>query len=141
MHILFSINHPSQYHMFKHLARKIIDSGGSVFFFIQDRGIIEKLVKSDGLKYKFSTSPWLRTYFKGKYGIMLRCFLSIVQQEINIFIYNIFHKVDFMLGCDVSIAHTGFILRRKAYVFTDDDYVFTKQYCHLAYPFAKHIVA
>ena len=141
MLVLFSINHPSQYHMFKHLARKIIDSGGSVFFFIQDRGMIERLVQADGYEYSFSTSPGLRTMLQGKYSIVLRSFISVTQQELRIFWYNIFHKVDFMLGCDIAIAHVGFLMRRKAWVFTDDDYVFTRQYCHIAYPFAQHIVA
>ena len=34
MRTVFSINHPSQYHMFKHLAKKLLKDGNKVFFFI-----------------------------------------------------------------------------------------------------------
>ncbi len=44
-HYLFAVNHPSQFHMFKNLARKLIDDGHHCVFFIQQRGIIEDLVK------------------------------------------------------------------------------------------------
>lgn len=141
MRILFSINHPSQYHMFKHLARKLLANDNDVIFFIQARGIIEQLVQSDGFNYRCSASKMLRTIFKGKYGIILRGIVSLLQQEITIFSYCLTHKVNYLLGTDIAIAHVGFVLRKPSFVFTDDDYVFTKPYCKMAYPFATHIIA
>jgi len=141
MKILFSINHPSQYHMFKHLAQKLIADGNDVIFFIQARGIIEQLVQSDGFNYRFSTSKKLRIIFKSKYGIILRGIISLLQQEFRIFSYCLAHKVNYLLGTDIAIAHVSFVLRKPSFVFTDDDYVFTKPYCKMAYPFARHIIA
>ena len=141
MKVLFSVNHPSQYHMFKHLAKMILKDGGSVIFFIQDRDIIEKLVTSDGFPYKYSASKKLRIFFSGKIGIILRGFIGLVQQEINVFLYSITHRIDFMMGCDIAIAHVGFLLRKKVFVFTDDDYCFIKQYSWMAFPFCTHIIA
>lgn len=138
---LFSINHPSQYHMFKNLAKKLVAEENEVVFFIQTRGIIEQLIKADGFNYQLSASKKLRSLFTGKYGIVIRSIISLFQQEVRIFRYCLSHKVDFLLGTDIAIAHIGYLLRKPVFVFSDDDYVFTKPYCHLAYPFAKHIIA
>ena len=127
--------------MFKNLAKKLVVEGNKVIFFIQGRGIIEQLIKSDGFSFRYSTSKNLRKIFKGKYGIVFRGIISLIQQEIRIFCYCITHKIDFLLGTDIAIAHVGYILRRPVFVFSDDDYVFTKPYCKMAYPFAKYIVA
>jgi uncharacterized protein len=141
MQILFSINHPAQYHMFRYLAKKLVADGNDAIFFIQSRGIIEQLLNSDNFEYKYSVSPQLRSWFKGKYGIIMRGIISLIQQEFRILSYTLFNRVDIMLGTDIAIAHTGFILRIPSMVFSDDDYVFTKPYCHLAFPFARHIVS
>lgn len=141
MHILFSINHPSQYHMFKHLAKKLVNDNHKVIFFIQSRGFIEDLIKKDGFTYRHSAHKRLRGWFKGKYGVPIRGVISLIQQELRILWYCITHKVDFLLGTDIAIAHVGFLLRKTTLVFTDDDYVFTKPYCNMAYPFARHIVS
>lgn len=127
--------------MFKHLARKLINDSNEVVFFIQERGIIEKLIVSDRFTYRYSVSKKLRMSFKGRYGIILRGIISLLQQEIMILSYCLTHRVSFLLGSDIAIAHVGYFLRIPVFVFSDDDYVFTKPYCKMAYPFASHIVA
>lgn len=140
MKILFSINHPSQYHMFKNVAKKLVAKENEVIFFIQSRGLIEKLVQSDGFQYKFSSSPKLRSFFKRKYGIIIRGMISLIQQEIRILRFCLSHKVNFLLGTDIAITHVGFLLKIPSLVFSDDDYVFTKPYCNMAYPFASYVI-
>ncbi len=141
MKVIFAVNHPSQYHMFKNLARKIIKDNGDVMFFIQSRGIIEDLIESDGFKYRYSVSTKIRSNLKGKVGIALRTVITLISQELNLLLYMCFNKVDFLMGTDVAISHVGFLFRKKVFVFTDDDYYFIKPFCHLAFPLATHIVA
>ena len=141
MKVIFAVNHPSQYHIFKHLAHKIIEQNGEVIFFIQSREIIEDLVTADGFEFKYSVSPKIRNIFKGRLGIIIRGVLTIAIQEYKLFSYVLRHKVDFLMGSDVAIAHVGFLFRKKVFVFADDDYSFIKQYSRLAYPFCTHIIA
>lgn len=141
MRILFSVNHPSQYHMFRHLAKNLVAEGNKVIFFIQSRGIIEELVRFDKFEFRYSSSKSLRKLFKRKYGILIRGVISLIQQEIRILTYCLMHKVDFLMGTDIAISHTGYILKKPVFVFSDDDYVFIKPYCNMAYPFAKFIIA
>jgi len=127
--------------MFKNLALKLKNNNYDVIFFIQSRGIIEQLVNSDGFTFRYSASKKIRNRFNGKFGIIIRSAITIIQQITRILFYSLFNKVDYLLGTDIAITHVGLLLRKPAFVFTDDDYVFTKQYCHLAYPFAKNIIA
>ena len=139
--ILFSVNHPSQYHLFKNLAKKTMAIGYQPFFFIQDRGLIKQLVVNDGFRYQISSSDFLRKSLTGKYGVVLRGVLSLIQQEISIFFFCLRNNVKYLLGTDIAIAHVGWVLRKPSFLFTDDDYCFIKHYSHLAFPFAKHIIA
>ena len=78
---LFAVNHPSQFHMFKNLARKLLDDGHHCVFFIQQRGIIEDLVKGCGFEYRFAISPFWREKLKGRIGIFLRGVVHLVQSR------------------------------------------------------------
>lgn len=140
-HYVFAVNHPSQFHMFKNLARKLLDDGHHCIFFIQKRGIIEDLVKGYGFEYRFSVSPVWREKLKGRLGIFLRGIAHLFQSDFRILQYCLANHVNIMMGTDIAITHVGFLLRKVSLVFTDDDWYFTKDYCKLAFPFATHIVA
>ena len=140
-HYLFAVNHPSQFHMFKNLARKLLDDGNHCVFFIQQRGIIEDLVKGCGFEYRFAVSPFWREKLKGRIGIFLRGVVHLVQSYYRIMRYCLRNRVDIMMGTSTAIAHVGWLLRVVSVVFTDDDWYFTKNFCRLAFPFANHIVA
>jgi len=138
---LVAVNHPSQFHMFKNLARKLIDDGHHCVFFIQQRGIIEDLVKGCGFEYRFAVSPLWREKLKGKLGIYARGIIHIVQSYFRILRYCLENKVDIMMGTDVPITHVAKLLGKISLVFTDDDHYFIEEFCKLAMPFATHVVA
>ena len=141
MNFLFAINHPSQFHMFKNLAIKLIEDNHNCIFFIQQRGIIEDLVIDQGFEYRFLVSPIWRDRLKGRFGIILRGIIHIIQSDVRVLLYSLQNQVDMLLGTDVSITHVGFLLKKVSIVFTDDDFYFIKQYCNLAFPFANHVFA
>jgi len=138
---LFAVNHPSQFHMFKNLARKLLDDGNHCIFFIQQRGIIEDLVKGCGFEYRFAVSPFWRKKLKGRNGVLLRGIIHIIQSYFRILMYCLTNKVDMLMGSDIAIVHVGALLRKISIVRTDDDWFFTKDYCNLAFPFATHVIA
>ncbi len=138
---LFAVNHPSQFHMFKNLARKLLDDGNHCVFFIQQRGIIEDLVKGCGFEYRFAVSPLWREKLNGKLGIYARGIIHISQSYFRILSYCLRNRVDFLMGTDVPITHVAKLLRKISVVFTDDDHYFIEEFCKLAMPFATHVVA
>lgn len=141
MNILFAINHPSQFYMFKNIAHKLINNGHSVVFFIQQRGFIERLVRQQGFEYRYLVSPLWKKTLRGRFGIWLRGIIHLLEADFRILVYCLCSHIDMMLGSDVSITHIGMLLRKTSVIFTDDDYYFTKEYYHLAYPLASHVIA
>lgn len=141
MRYLFAINHPSQFHLFKYIAHKLIFDGNTCVFFIQQRGIIEKLVKDHGFDYHMLVSPFWRRVLKGRLGIALRSMIHLLQAEFRIFFYCLFNPVDILMGSDIAITHVAKYLKRVSIIFTDDDWYFTRAYYRYAFPFATHIFA
>lgn len=140
-HYLFAINHPSQFHVFKNLAKRLMNDGHKCIFFIQKREIIEELVKKEGFEYRFSISPFWRNRLNGQSGLVLRGIIHLLQSSFRVFVFSLFNQIDMYLGTDIVITHVANIFRKPSLVFTDDDFYFTKQYAYLAYPFASYIFA
>lgn len=138
---LFAINHPSQFHVFKNLAKRLMKDGHTCVFFIQQRDIIEDLVIKEGIAYRHSVSPFWRDKLEGRAGIAVRGILHLAQESFRIFTYSLLHRVDMYLGTDIAITHVARIFRKPSLIFTDDDFYFTKQYAQLAFPYATHIIA
>ena len=141
MRYLFAINHPSQFHMFKYLANKLSGDGHKVIFFIQHRGIIEELARSAGFDYKFLVSPIWKKYLRGRVGVALRGTIHLIEAELRVLLYNVFNRVDVMLGSDISITHVAKIMGKISLAFSDDDYYFIGPYSRLAFPHASRIVS
>ncbi len=141
MRFLFAINHPSQFHMFKNLAKKLQTGGHEVIFFIQQRGIIEDLAETAGFQYKFLVSPFWKKCLKGRIGVALRGIAHLIEAELKVFLYCMLNRVDILLGSDISITHVARLLGRASLAFTDDDYYFIDPYSRLAFPHATGIVS
>jgi predicted glycosyltransferase len=140
-HYLFAINHPSQFHVFKNLAHRLKDEGNKCCFFIQQRGIIERLVKDQGFEYRMLVSPLWRRVLRGRIGIVMRGLVHLIQAEFRLFFYCLNNPVDTLIGSDIAITHVAKFFNRVSIIFTDDDWYFTKGYYHFAFPFATHIIA
>ncbi|MDZ4121844.1 MAG: DUF354 domain-containing protein, partial [Candidatus Cloacimonadaceae bacterium] len=67
--------------------------------------------------------------------------IHLLQADFRVFKYCILHKVDILLGSDISITHVAFILGKKSLAFTDDDYYFIGPYSKLAFPYATFVIA
>lgn len=139
-HFLIVINHPSQFHVFKNLVKKLNADGHHCILFIQERGIVEDLAKNEGFDYRFAVSPIWREKLKGKLGIPIRGVIHMLQSIIRVFKYCLFNKVDIMMGTSISITHVGSLLRIPSFVFSDDDFYIVKDFYKLAFPFAKYLV-
>lgn len=138
---LFVLNHPSQLHVFKNVARKLMNDGHKCIFFIQQRDIVEDLVVKEGFEYRYAVSPYWRKKLKGKYGVSLRGIIHVIQASFRFFNYSLFNRVDMYFGSDASITHVGRLFRKPTFVITDDDYYYIKQLSTLSFPFTTHILA
>jgi len=141
MNVLIAINHPSQYHVFKNLADKLMEDGDEVIFIIKkNKDILEELMISDDREYNYSVSA-AKNRKRNKILLRLDSLRSILTQELSVF--NIIRKnnFDFLLGTDIAISHIGKLFKIPTFVFCEDDYLLVKEFGNLTYPYAKHIVS
>lgn len=138
MNILFAVNHPAQYHLFKHSFYALKNEGHKVMFVIRDKDILEKLMLAD-------QQPYVRLITKrvgkGFLSVLSKGAVDILLQESRLFTYCRRHRPDLMVGTDYCITHVGKLLNIPSIVFNEDDFYINRIFCSLAYPFATYIVS
>ncbi len=141
MNVLLAINHPSQYHVLKKLADRLIEEEHKVVFTIKkNKDILEELMKLDGREYFYSVNA-TKNRSNNKILIRLDSLRSLLSQEITTLRLYIKFHFDFMLGTDIAIAHMSYLFKAPSFVFCEDDYILVKEFGNLAYPQATHIVS
>ena len=138
MNIIFAINHPAHYHLFKNSFKELKQKKHNPVFAIKDKDILEQLMNSEKvefirLTYKRKARSVFSTIFKG--------FLEILIQDVKLFGFVRKFKPDIMIGTDYSITHIGMLCRIPSIVMNEDDYELNKLFCLLSYPFASAIVS
>jgi hypothetical protein len=139
MKILFALNHPAHFHLFKYSAKELLKDGHSVLFVYKQKDILEKLLKDyefDSIKLseKKSTS-------KSRVSIIKNRLSELITQDINLYkVIRKFHP-DLMAGTDISITHIGRVIGIPSILFNEDDIEINKLFCYSAYPFANKIIS
>ncbi len=138
MKILFALNHPAHYYLFKYVVKGLEDKGHKVFIVIKDKDILEKLLIEENIEYfklshKRKVKSPVSIISKGSVELFIRDFrlLNFVKKN----------KPEILIGTDIAITHVGKLLRIPSIVFNEDDYEINKIFCKLSYPFASWIVA
>ena len=138
MKIVFAINHPAQYHLFKNAQRILSSKGNDVVYVIKDKDILEKLLIAEKQNYVKLTQ---KRVGKGKVKIILNGLIDLVIQNFYLFKYCIKARPSVMIGTDYCITHVGKVLNIPSFVFNEDDYAINKFFCKLAYPLAEVIIS
>ncbi|HOJ19249.1 MAG TPA: DUF354 domain-containing protein [Ignavibacteriaceae bacterium] len=140
MKIFFKLNHPAHYHLFKNIIKKLKSNGNSVIIAIKNKDILRELLDINNIQYINIVQPQTRKA-KNKFSVIKANALEIFQQDLNL--YKILRKEspDILMGTDIAIAHTGWLLGIPSYIFNEDDISVNKLFCYFTYPFAKYIVA
>jgi uncharacterized protein len=137
--ILFALNHPAHFHLFKYSAIELLRDGHNVLFVYKQKDILEKLLKNyefDSIKLseKKGTS-------KSRVSIIKNRLSELIAQDINLYkVIRKFHP-DLMAGTDISITHLGRIIGIPSILFNEDDIEVNKLFCYSAYPFANYIIS
>jgi predicted glycosyltransferase len=138
MNILFALNHPAHYYLFKYIIQGLKNKGHELNVVVKEKDILENLLKLESVRY-FKISQ--KKKVKGKLSILTKGALELINRDIKLFGFVKSHKPDLMIGTDIAITHVGKILRIPSIVFNEDDYEINKFFCKLSYPFATAIVS
>lgn len=140
MKILVKLNHPAHYHLFKYIIRKFRNNGHQVIITIRNKDILRDLLELNNEEYIPIIEPQTRKA-KNKLSVIKANLIEIIKQDI--YLYKILkkEKPDILIGTDIAIAHTGWLLGIPSYIFNEDDLPVNKLFCYFSYPFAKYILS
>lgn len=138
MKIIFTLNHPAHYYLFKFIILGLEKKGHIIEVLIKDKDILEKLLLAENRNYvKISKKKRV----ENKFSIIFKGALELLNRDIKLFSYVLKSKPDLLVGTDIAITHIGKFLDIPALVYNEDDFEINKFFCNLSYPFATHIIA
>ncbi|NQT77495.1 MAG: DUF354 domain-containing protein [Bacteroidetes bacterium] len=133
MKFLFYSGHPAQYLFFREIIMQLSARGHDTIILIKTKDVLEELVKNDGFEYK-NILPRVRG--KSKLSIAF----SLLKRNLKILLIVLQQRPDILIGGDPSISQVGWLLRKKRFTLTEDDYAIIKPLARLTFPFAQTIV-
>jgi hypothetical protein len=139
MRLLFSLNHPAHYYLFKYIIRGFRDNGDEVVLVIRQKDILEKLLKSEGQDYIKINEKKKRD--SNTVSIILNSMFELVIQNLNLLKQVQKFKPQILLGTDISITHIGKLINIPSFVYNEDDFEINRLFCFSSYPFADFIIA
>lgn len=137
--VLFSLNHPAHYHMFKNLALQLGHEGNPVIFVISNKDVLEALMKNEGVDYVKLQDQ--RPRKSTALSVITNGVADMLDKDRSLYRYVKQWKPDIMLGTDISITHVGRFTGIPSFFFNEDDYEINKAACILSYPFATGIIS
>jgi len=134
MKVLFYLHHPSQYHMFKHVIKKMLSLNHEVVVFAVTKDILTNLLDSEGIDY-------INNCVNRRKNNKISMFATLVKQDWRLLKYCLKRKPDIMLGTSLEICHVGKLLSIPAFMFCEDDIDIVPLMSKLSYPFAHGIIS
>ena len=139
MKILFALNHPAHYYLFKYIIKGLINNDHKVKIVIREKDVLEKLLKSEKQVYVKLSEKKYRS--KNALSVISNGVCELIIQDIRLAIFVKKFKPKLLFGTDIAITHIGRLKKISSFVFNEDDYEINRLFCKLSYPFANHIIA
>lgn len=134
--LLFFLNHPAQYHLFKNSIHQLKQRGHTVKVIIVKKDVLEDLVKAEGWDY-INLFPEGRRY--KNYPALVTAIVNLFKTEMRLWRFFKKEKFDLLAGTEGTLAHMGFFLRIPSLLFNEDDTTATPEN-YLFYPFATKVI-
>lgn len=134
MNVLIQLSHPAHFHLYKLVAKNLIDNGQKVLFVIKSKDILEQLLQNAGLPYVNINQ---HAHRGSKFGILWDMFV----RECRIVRLCRKHKIDLLTGSTPDVAHAGWWLRKWRVNTGEDDLAVVPAFAKIASPFIQAFVA
>lgn len=134
MNILIQLSHPAHFHLYKNVARNLMNDGNRVYILIKTKDILEDLLKQSGLPYY---NILKNAHRKSKLGVILDMFVREV--KMIRFVYK--HKIDLLTGSTPEVAHVSLLARKYGLNTGEDDIKVIPAFAKMVYPFAATILS
>jgi len=132
--ILFFLNHPAHYHLFKHTIDELKAIGHEIHIVIKSKDILEDLLEAANESYT-NFVPQIR---KDGYVAIIN---GLLKRNRALYSYCKNNPPDIMVGTSTAIAHIGALLGIPTINFSEDDYKVVRNFGLVTYPFTDVILS
>lgn len=133
MKILFYFGHPAQYLFAKPIIKELKAKQHQVCIAAKTKDVLTTLLDADKEVY-YNILP------EGRNSSVFSILMAILKRDFRLLKIALKFKPDVLVGSDSSIAHVGFLLRKKSITVLEDDYKVIKNLAKLTYPFSSCIL-
>lgn len=134
MNVLIQLSHPAHFHLYKIVAKNLIEDGNKVLFVIKSKDILETLLQNAGLPYVNINQ---HAHRGSKLGILWDMFV----REWRIIKLCRKHKIDLITGSTPESAHVSWLLRLHGVNTGEDDAAVISMFIKISKPFIDGYVA
>lgn len=134
MNVLVQLSHPAHFHLYKNIARNLMNDGHRVFILIKTKDILEDLLKASGLPYY---NILKEAHRKSKLGI----FGDMLVRDWRMLRFVRKHHVDLLTGSTPEVAQVGWLTRKYRVNTGEDDMRIVPLFQQLAGPFIQTMLS
>ena len=133
MNVLIQLSHPAHFHLYKNVARGLMDDGHKVLIVIKSKDILETLLQNAGL-------PYVNINQHAHRGSKLGILWDMLVREWRIIGLCRKHKIDLLTGSTPEVAHVSWLLRKFGLVIGEDDAAVVPMFSKIAGRFVRCLV-
>lgn len=130
MNVLIQLSHPAHFHLYKHVAKNLMDDGHKVFILIKTKDILEDLLTQSGLPYE---NILKEAHRKSKMGVLWD--MLVRDWRMLRFVHK--NKIDLLTGSTPEVAQVGWLTRKYRINTGEDDMRIVPLFQQMAGPFIQ----
>lgn len=134
MNVLIQLSHPAHFHLYKNVAKNLMDDGHKVFILIKTKDILEDLLKQSGLPYY---NILKEAHRKNEMGILW----DMIVRDWRMFQFVRKNKIDLLTGSTPEVAQVGWLTRKYRINTGEDDMRIVPLFQKLAGPFIQTLMS
>lgn len=134
MNVLIQLSHPAHFHLYKNVARNLINDGNNVFILIKTKDILEDLLKAAGLPYHNILN---KAHRKSRFGVLL----DMLIRDAKIAKFCLSNNIDLLTGSTPEVGHISWLLRKHSITCGEDDMAVVPAFAKVAGPFIQTLLS
>jgi len=134
MKVLIQLSHPAHFHLYKNVAKNLMNDGHKVFILIKTKDILEDLLKQSGLPYY---NILKEAHRKSKWGILW----DMVVRDWRMLHFVRKNNIDLLTGSTPEVAQVGWLMRKYRVNTGEDDMRVVPLFQKLAGPFIQTMLS
>ncbi|MBN2395601.1 MAG: DUF354 domain-containing protein [Candidatus Atribacteria bacterium] len=133
MKLLFDLNHPAHFHLFRFVIDDLASSN-TIIITAKEKDVLLSLLRRNGFM------PIILQAEKRRAGLFFSA-IGILKRDLKLFHIVLREQPDILIGTSISITHVGKLLKIPSLYFGEDGYKAVPLSYRFGYPFATNIIS